>query len=320
MSFHSIPYVEDPSALIDVVFRRTKDVILRGKRRQKRKQSSIYALRRAEQKRLDILVRAVIKRLESVVSTFPEVSQLNEFYKEMTLATIDEARYERSIRACRATAEQIQRLRTEYARRINRLRDVNGFHAIRKSFYGRVSSFVKRLGESFDYLNQVRAVMKTYPIIKKMPTVAIAGFPNVGKTTLLSKLSSSKPEIAEYAFTTKHINVGYLCVGSREIQLLDTPGTLARPAKMNAIEKQAYLALRHLAQVIVYVFDPTEPYPLERQEQLLVLVQKEDKPIFLYMSKVDIAKAQAVATLKRLHPEIISEPQALVQQLFAELR
>ena len=45
--------------------------------------------------------------------------------------------------------------------------------------------------------------MKDYPTIKtSLFTVAICGFPNVGKTTLLSKMTPSEPEISNYSFTT----------------------------------------------------------------------------------------------------------------------
>jgi nucleolar GTP-binding protein len=82
----------------------------------------------------------------------------------------------------------------------------------------------------------------------------------VGKSSLLRCLSSAKPEIAQYPFTTKEIHVGHIEKTEKYItkrfQIIDTPGLLDRPlSKRNEIEKQAIAALTHLADLIVFVLD-----------------------------------------------------------------
>jgi len=57
---------------------------------------------------------------------------------------------------------------------------------------------------------------------------------------------------------------------------------------MNNIEKVAYLALKMLAEHIIYVFDLTEPYPLEEQEALYKALKKLKRPLSVYLSKTDI--------------------------------
>jgi nucleolar GTP-binding protein len=83
--------------------------------------------------------------------------------------------------------------------------------------------------------------------------VAIAGFPNVGKSTLLNRLTGATAETNAYAFTTKSLNMGAIEYRHNTIQFIDTPGTLARPEKMNDIERQAYLAMKYAAHLIIYV-------------------------------------------------------------------
>ena len=141
--------------------------------------------------------------------------------------------------------------------------------------------------------------MRNYPAIKTgTKTIAIAGFPNVGKTTLLMKLTGSKPDIQPYAFTTKGINVGYI-KGKEKLQLLDTPGTLNRFDTMNNIEKVAFLALKLLAEKIIYVFDITEPYPLEQQIKLYKEIKKMKKPVIIYLSKTDILEKGQISEFKK---------------------
>jgi nucleolar GTP-binding protein len=137
--------------------------------------------------------------------------------------------------------------------------------------------------------------MADFPVIKTdLFSVCIAGFPNVGKTTLLSKLTVSKPDIQAYAFTTKQLNLGYAEMQGQKIQFIDTPGTLARPEKMNNIEKQAYLAIKYVADLVLYIFDITEPYPLEDQKKLLENLKEFRKPIILYLSKTDILEQDLI--------------------------
>ncbi|HEY9703923.1 MAG TPA: GTPase, partial [Allocoleopsis sp.] len=143
--------------------------------------------------------------------------------------------------------------------------------------------------------------------------VCITGFPNIGKSTLLSKITPAKPEIKNYAFTTKNLNQGYATFGHRKVQFIDTPGVLDRD-KMNNIELQAYLVLKYIANLVIYVIDLTEPYPIKIQEKLLKNLKEYDKPIIVYLSKSDIiseeimAKAKkkykAVTTLEDLHKKI----------------
>ena len=122
---------------------------------------------------------------------------------------------------------------------------------------------------------------------------------------MLSQLSKSKPEINEYAFTTKRINVGYYVgkVKGKEVkvQLLDTPGTLNRYDKMNYIEKQAFLAIKYCADVLVYVFDLTEPYSIEKQLKLYKALKKYRKPVIVYLSKVDILDRGKVDEFAKEH-------------------
>src|SRR3989339_56236 len=148
--------------------------------------------------------------------------------------------------------------------------------------------------------------MKDFPAIKTdLYTVAITGFPNIGKSTLLSRITPAKPEIKAYAFTTKGLNLGYAKIGIHKIQYIDTPGVLARD-RVNAIEEQAHLVLKYVANLIVYVIDLTEPYPLKIQEKLLKELKDHDKPIIVYLSKTDIIDKSIIAKAKKKYKACIT--------------
>jgi nucleolar GTP-binding protein len=166
-----------------------------------------------------------------------------------------------------------------------------------KEIYGRVSSIIKQVDKNLIFLSGAQKILRTFPDIEDIPTVVIAGYPNVGKSSLIRQLSAAKPEIAQYPFTTKQIYVGHMektvRYEKKRYQIIDTPGLLDRPlAERNNIEKQAIAALRHLADLIVFLFDPTGTSGYQMNEQTLMLedIKKlfDDVPFIIVENKVDI--------------------------------
>ena len=318
MKFANIPPVEPASVHLDIAFRRAKARAELVKKKQRGK-LTIHGIREIEHARLTVASDTLITRAKRIHDSFPDFEALSPFYQELMRATLDIQKFNKSIGSLVWLTQKIKLFQSHYLKKINRSRTQTDIHDVRSSFYGRLSSICKKLDAEFIHLDKMRQVMKNYPVIHNLPTIAITGFPNVGKTTLLSKLSSSTPEIAEYAFTTKHVNLGYVQFQHKKIQLIDTPGTLARPDKMNAIEQQAVIAIKYLAHAIIYVFDPTEPYPLDNQEKLLEILRKEKKPLLLYVSKADMAKnpevEKKIEEIRNKHNEIISSPELLKEQL-----
>jgi nucleolar GTP-binding protein len=157
---------------------------------------------------------------------------------------------------------------------------------VKKSeFLGRLRSILKRLEKPLDTLRAARDVLKRLPDPTSHFTVCLAGFPNAGKSTLIKTLTGAHAEIAAYAFTTRTLNYGTTEIGHLEVQFVDTPGTLNR-VRTNPIEKQALLALQHLAKAIVFVYDPLRED--EEQEKLFETLFVYEVPLAVYASKQDI--------------------------------
>lgn len=257
MDFQKIIEVREPDFYLDVAFKRAK----------------------VESNQLDVFCDYLSNTFDKIVRSFPSFDNLSEFHKELVSNFFDYDEVKRHLGALKWAGLKIGELQRKYKK---------NFDDNKKEFFGRASSVVYQIKPSLEYLERSRKILREFPMVKDLPTVCIAGFPNVGKTTLISNITSSKPEINSYAFTTKVINIGYLKQGLRTIQVLDTPGTLAREDKMNVIEKQAYLAMRYVADLIVYVFDLTEPYSLEDQMVLFEKVKSYDKPVVVFLSKKDL--------------------------------
>jgi nucleolar GTP-binding protein len=124
----------------------------------------------------------------------------------------------------------------------------------------------------------------------------IAGAPNVGKSLLVTRISTAKPKVAVYPFTTQEISVGTFQRRYIRYQVIDTPGLLDRDlSERNPMELRAILALRHLADMVVFMLDPTETcgYSFVQQEHLLASIQNEFPgiPLVVVENKVDLLRS-----------------------------
>lgn len=239
----------------------------------------------------------LIAALYKIVKGFPSLDALPEFYLELLKCTLDDSKIKKSLSTINWALNKIEELSAQTFIKFNTAKSISGITLARQAFSGRISSVMKRANKDLLFLEKVRKEMREFPSIKtSLSTIAITGFPNVGKSTLLKKITHANPKIDNYAFTTKNLNVGYTYINDTKIQFIDTPGSLNRKEKMNSIEKKAFLVMKYVADLFVFVFDLTEAYSIEQQTKLFRAVQEFDKPIIVYVSKADI-----------IDPEIVKE-------------
>lgn len=159
-----------------------------------------------------------------------------------------------------------------------------------------MASFVDQVEGDLAALGRARAALRSLPQIDPaVPTIVVAGAPNVGKSAFVRAVSTGKPKVASYPFTTQELVVGHFDRGYRRFQVVDTPGLLDRPAeRRNAAEQQAVAALRHVAHVVVFLLDPSETCgtPLPEQERLLERIAAEfpGTPFLVLENKVDVVR------------------------------
>ena len=86
---------------------------------------------------------------------------------------------------------------------------------------------MKRQAQSLQYLEQVRQHLSRLPSIDpNTRTLLVCGYPNVGKSSFLNKITRADVEVQPYAFTTKSLYVGHTDYKYLRWQVVDTPGIL----------------------------------------------------------------------------------------------
>lgn len=255
--------------------------------------------------------------LTRIEKNFPNLNEVDKLYEELIEIKIGTRKLKENIGRMNWTKNKIVQLHKDYKNRIRAAKEGN-MERIRREYYGRTSSLIKKIGKELRFLEESRKKIKKLPKIKTgIRTVCITGFPNVGKSTLLKKLTGADVEIMPYAFTTKDIMMGY---AGKELQVIDTPGTLNRAEKMNDIERIAYAAMKHLGEVIIYVFDLTEGcgYALKEQAELMERLEKEiKKEIVIYISKRDLLEREKVLMFRLAHNKhkVFDNPKKLKKYL-----
>lgn len=288
--FRNIPSILTAKQLLDQSIRRTKKIQIHDRDRR-------YEIKKIIIARTETFITDLTSRLESYVKNFPSLDKLPLFYQEIIDIKIDTNKLKKSLGAIDWARKTVEMVYKTQSSSLTKSGNVEFLKQKQKEIYGRVSSIVKQVDKNLLFLSKAQKILRSFPDIEDVPTVVIAGYPNVGKSSLIRQLSSAKPEIAQYPFTTKQIFVGHMektvRYEKKRYQIIDTPGLLDRPLEeRNPIERQAIAALRHLADLIVFLFDPSETSGYQMSEQTLMLetIQKlfNDVPFLIVENKVDI--------------------------------
>ncbi|MFC7139008.1 OBG GTPase family GTP-binding protein [Halosimplex aquaticum] len=124
-------------------------------------------------------------------------------------------------------------------------------------------------------------------------TVALVGFPSVGKSTLLNALTNAESEVGSYEFTTLDVNPGMLQYNGANIQMLDVPGLIEGAAEGRG-DGQAVLSVVRTADLVVFVLSVFEIDQYERLSEEL------------YNNKVRIDTEPPRITVRKKHKDGIN--------------
>jgi GTP-binding protein len=147
--------------------------------------------------------------------------------------------------------------------------------------------------------------------LKLLADVGLVGYPNVGKSTLISRISAARPKIADYPFTTLQPNLGVVMVGKppeeKSFVLADIPGLIEGAHKGSGLGTQF---LRHIERTRLLVHlvdisdasgrpDPAKDVEVINEELASFGANLEKKPVIVVGSKLDVANKEKLMKLRR---------------------
>jgi GTP-binding protein len=148
--------------------------------------------------------------------------------------------------------------------------------------------------------------------LKVLADVGLVGYPNVGKSTLISRISAAKPKIADYPFTTLEPNLGVVSIGEAPHEesyvVADIPG-LIEGAHLGAGLGVQFLRHIERTRVLVHLVDVSDasgrPDPVEDFKVIMGELKSfghglDDKPMMVVASKADVANPEKLKRLQTM--------------------
>ncbi|MCU4743909.1 50S ribosome-binding GTPase [Halobacteria archaeon AArc-m2/3/4] len=280
MIFEDLPTTPTSEELIDKAFSRAS--------RAGRAQQGLDA----QQSMLQTAANIMSDNLENVVTAWPDFERVDPFYYELADAIVDVDALRQSLSQVGWAGRQTREIHNEYQSKLRKT-DVDTARKHRKQAFARLADIVEQVDEDLLRINEARNDLRDLPEIHPdEPTIVVAGYPNVGKSSFVNDVTNARGETDSYPFTTTGIGIGHVEDQHIRYQLIDTPGLLDRPPQeRNEIESQAVSALEHLGDCVLVLLDPSGEcgYPLESQLELrdAIEAQFEGVPVFTVANKAD---------------------------------
>lgn len=233
-------------------------------------------------------------RLSQIIQDFPKLDDVHPFYADLMNVLYDKDHYKLALGQLNTARHLIDNVAKDYVRLLKYGDSLYRCKQLKKAALGRMATIMKRQASNLTYLEQVRQHLSRLPTIDPYNrTIIICGFPNVGKSSFINKITRADVEVQPYAFTTKSLYVGHTDYKYLRWQVIDTPGILDHPLEeRNVIEMQAITALAHLRACVLYFMDISEQcgHSLEEQVKLFEGIKPlfTNKPLIVAINKTDI--------------------------------
>jgi nucleolar GTP-binding protein len=316
-NFKSIQTVPTAKDFVDIVLsktqRKTPTVVHQG--------YAISRIRKFYMRKVKFTQTSIHEKLTSMLDTFPRLDSVHPFYADLINVLYSRDHYKLALGQLSTAKTLIDGVGRDYLKLLKFADSLYRSKELKRAALGRMCTIVLKLGPSLAYLEQVRQHLSRLPNIDpSSKTLLITGFPNVGKSSFINKVSHANVEVQPYAFTTKSLFVGHFDYEYNRWQILDTPGILDHSLEeRNTIEMQAVIALAHLPATILFFLDLSEEcgYSVERQINLFEGTKAlfAHKPLVLVCSKSDLKTIEQMPKEDREKIESLLEQHANAKML-----
>ena len=178
-----IPTIPTPDELLDKGFSRGKKQadLMRTQKIPKHLKG-----KRIEERRVITSCQVIKDKLKSILDSVPDIEDLPPFYQDYIDITVGVDDMKQALGGLNWAYGILTQLEKEYGSKI-RKNPSEKATTLQKQAYGRIASVVNKIKKDLDFLDFAKANLRNMPTIDfDATTIVIAGFPNVGKSTLLN--------------------------------------------------------------------------------------------------------------------------------------
>ena len=205
-NFKRLHIVPSSTDLIDIVLsktqRQTPTVVHNG--------WAIQRIRQFYMRKVKYTQSTLHDKLAGVLESFPKVDDVHPFYADLLNVLYDRDHYKLALGQLRAAQNLVDKIAKDYVRLLKYGDSLYRCKQLKRAALGRMCTLIKKQGPSLAYMEQVRQHMSRLPSIDpNTRTILVCGYPNVGKSSFMNKLTRADVEVQPYAFTTKSLYVGH---------------------------------------------------------------------------------------------------------------
>ena len=238
--------------------------------------------------------QTIDEKLASILQDFPRLDDIHPFYADLMNVLYDRDHYKLALAQVNTAKNLIMGIAKDYLRMMKYGDSLYRCKQLKRAALGRMCTVIMKLKASLGYLEEVRKHISRLPALDpNTRTLLLTGYPNVGKSSFMNKVTRAEVDVQAYAFTTKALYVGHMDHRFLRWQVIDTPGILDRPLEeRNTIEMQAITALAHLQCCVLYFLDISEQcgYTLAAQLALFNSIRPlfANKQVLMVANKIDV--------------------------------
>ncbi|XP_053372908.1 GTP-binding protein 4-like [Mercenaria mercenaria] len=205
-NFKKITVVPTAKDFVDIVLsktqRKTPTVV--------HKHYKISRIRQFYTRKIKFAQQTFHDKLSQIITDFPKLEDVHPFYADLMNVLYDKDHFKLALGQINTARHLIDNVAKDYVRLMKYADSLYRCKQLKKAALGRMCTIMKRQKQSLEYLEQVRQHLSRLPTIDpNTRTLLICGFPNVGKSSFINKITRADVEVQPYAFTTKSLFVGH---------------------------------------------------------------------------------------------------------------
>ena len=329
--FKNIPSLLKADELINVVLSKTQ----RKTPTEVHPGYQIQRIRGFYMRKVKFASEAFREKLEESLNGFPKLNDIHPFFADWLNVLYDKDHYKIALGQIHMIHQIIDRICQDYLKLMKFADSLYRCKTLKIAALGRMCSIVKKLKPSLEYLEEVRRHVARLPSIDPFsPTILLFGFPNVGKSSFMIKVTRADVEVSPIPFSTQSLYLGHMEYANVKIQVIDSPGVLNRPLEQrNTIEMQSIVALANLRAMIMFIVDTSETCGHSLEEQLTLFESLKPlfakRPVTVIFNKIDLVDwdnldpqlKTMIDDFKNRHPDVIcSKMSALDDDMIRSVR